>query len=172
MISFTTTILKFDRQGEKTGWTYIIIPAKKAEQLQPGSKRSFRVKGKLDEYAISGVALIPMGGGDFIMALNADLRRAIGKREGAILKVQITVDEVPYQINEAFVDCMADEPAALVYFKSLPLAHQHYFSRWIESAKTVPTKIKRIAQAVSSLSRRMGFPEMIRAKKSEKDLLG
>lgn len=172
MISFTTTILKFDRQGEKTGWTYIIIPAKKAEQLQPGSKRSFRVKGKLDEHAISGVALIPMGGGDFIMALNADLRRAIGKREGAILKVQITVDEVPYQINEAFVDCMADEPAALVYFKSLPLAHQHYFSRWIESAKTVPTKIKRIAQAVSSLSRRMGFPEMIRAKKSEKDLLG
>ncbi len=172
MISFTTTILKFDRQGEKTGWTYIIIPAKKAEQLQPGSKRSFRVKGKLDEHAISGVALIPMGGGDFIMALNADLRRAIGKREGAILKVQITVDEVPYQINEAFVDCMADDPAALVYFKSLPLAHQHYFSRWIESAKTVPTKIKRIAQAVSSLSRRMGFPEMIRAKKSEKDLLG
>lgn len=172
MISFTTTILKFERQGEKTGWTYITIPAKIAEQLQPGSKKSFRVKGKLDEHAINGVALIPMGGGDFIMALNADLRRAIGKKKGAILKVQLAVDEIPYQVNAAFMECLADEPAALLYFKSLALAHQHYFSRWIESAKTEATKIKRIGQAVSGLVRKMGFPEMLRAKKSERDLLG
>ncbi len=165
MISFTATILKFDKQGEKTGWTYITIPAKYAEQLQPGSKKSFRVKGRLDEYPINGVALIPMGGGDFIMALNAYLRKAIGKKKGAILKVQLAVDEIPYQINTLFVECMEDEPGAMTYFKSLPLAHQHYFSKWIESAKTEPTRVKRIAQAVSALGRKMGFPEMLRAQK-------
>lgn len=165
MIIFSTTILKFDQQGEKTGWTYITIPAKIAEQLRPGNKKSFRVKGKLDEHDINGVALIPMGGGDFIMALNADIRRAIGKKKGAIIKVRLAVDEIPYQVNAAFVECMEDEPAALVYFQSLPRAHQHYFSKWIESAKTESTKIKRIAQAVSALARKMGFPEMLRAGK-------
>lgn len=172
MISFTTTILKFDQQGEKTGWTYILIPSKIAEQLQPGSKKSFRVKGMLDDHAINGVALIPMGGGDFIMALNADLRRAIGKRKGALLKVQLAVDKIPYQINAAFMECMSDEPSALLHFKSLPVAHQNYFSKWVESAKTEPTKTKRIAQAVSALAKKMGFPEMLRAKKSERDLWG
>jgi hypothetical protein len=170
MINFTTPILKFGEQGEKTGWTYIVIPAKFAVQLQPDSKKSFRVKGKLDEHPINGVALVPMGGGDYIMALNADLRKALGKKKGAVLAVQLSVDTVPYQINKAFLECMEDEPQSLHYFKSLPLAHQHYFSKWIESAKTEPTKDKRIAQAVSALARKMGYPEMLRAKKSEKDL--
>lgn len=172
MIQFTATILKFGQQGEKTGWTYIAIPAAMAEQLQPGSKKSFRVKGKLDEFAIQGVALVPMGGGDFIMALNAGIRKGIGKKKGAQLKVQLAVDKVPYQINSVFMECMEDEPAALTFFKSLPLAHQNYFSKWIESAKTEPTKIKRIAQAVTALSRKMGFPEMVREKKRDHDLLG
>ena len=44
MIKFTATILKFDKQGEKTGWTYIIIPSEMAQQLYPGNKKSFRVK--------------------------------------------------------------------------------------------------------------------------------
>ncbi|MEP7142199.1 MAG: YdeI/OmpD-associated family protein [Ferruginibacter sp.] len=170
MISFSTTILKFDNQGEKTGWTYIKIPSKIAAQLRPGNKKSFRVKGKLDDHAINGVALLPMGDGDFIMAINADLRRAIGKRKGAILNVQLAVDKIPYQLNAAFMECIADEPAALHHFKSLPKAHQNYFSKWIESAKTEPTKIKRIAQAVSALSLKMGYGEMIRAKKNERDI--
>jgi len=163
--------MKFDGQGEKTGWTYISIPANIAGLLQPDHKKSFRVKGKLDAHSINGVALVPMGGGDYIMALNADLRKALGKRKGATLNVQLTVDTVPYQIDKALLDCLEDEPAALLYFKSLPLAHQHYFSKWIESAKAEPTKVKRITHAVSALARKMGYPEMIRANKSEKDLL-
>lgn len=171
MISFNTTIMKFGGQGEKTGWTYIPIPANIAVQLQPAHKKSFRVKGTLDAHPINGVALVPMGSGDYIMALNADLRKKLGKRKGATLNVQLTLDTVPYQINTSFMECMEDEPAALLYFKSLPLAHQHYFSKWIESAKSEPTQVKRISQAVSALALKMGYPEMIRSKKSEKDLL-
>jgi len=63
MIDFTTTILQFGQQGEKTGWHYIEIPADIAQQLKPGNKKSFRVKGKLDHFSFSGVALLPMGGG-------------------------------------------------------------------------------------------------------------
>ena len=75
MIQFTTTIMQFGQQGEKTGWHYIEIPADIAQKLKPGNKKSFRVKGKLDDFSFSGVALLPMGGGRFIIALNKDLRK-------------------------------------------------------------------------------------------------
>jgi len=172
MIDFTTTILKYGQQGDKTGWTYIVIPAALAIQLQPVGKKSFRVKGKLDNLALNGVALIPMGGGDFMMALNAELRKAIGKTKGASIRVQLSLDIVPYQVNAVFIACLEDEPSALAYFNSLSLSHQHYFSKWIESAKTNSTQVKRITQAVSALALKMGYPEMIRAQKEQRDLPG
>jgi hypothetical protein len=120
MVQFTTTILKFGEQGEKTGWTYIVIPAALAQQLLPGNKKSFRVKGKLDEHPISGMALIPMGEGDFIMALKADLRKAIGKQKGAQLLVKLAIDAKPYEVNGLLMECLQDEPVAKQYFQSLP----------------------------------------------------
>ena len=33
MLSFTANIQKFDKQGEKTGWTYIVVPEKIAEDV-------------------------------------------------------------------------------------------------------------------------------------------
>ncbi len=173
MVQFTATIQQFNQQGEKTGWSYIAIPQKTAQQLKPGNKKSFRVKGKLDDYSITAVALIPMGGGDFIIAFNAAMRKATGKRKGALINVQLQADDKPIQLNKEMMDCLADEPAALAFFKAMAPSHQHYFSKWIESAKTLPTRTKRIARAVSSLARKMDFGEMIRAqKKDNKDLMG
>lgn len=170
MIQFSTVIKQFENQGEKTGWTYIDIPKTIAEKLKPGNKKSFRIKGKLDDYEFRGVALIPMGGGDFIMALNAAIRKSIGKRRGAKLQVQLQADD-DYVIEPApeFQDCLSDEPLAVDYFESLAKSHQRYFINWIDSAKTDPTKIKRIAQAVSALSKRQGFGEMIRALKKDRE---
>ena len=173
MIQFTSTILKFGDQGEKTGWTYIKIPAEKAQQLKPDNKKSFRVKGKLDDYPIESVALIPMGEGDFIMAINATMRKGLKKRKGAMLNIAIEVDDNPILPSADLVDCLKDEPAALAKFNKLPKSHQNYYTRWIESAKTETTKAKRIAQAVTALSRNMDFGEALRAIKQErKDLLG
>lgn len=172
MIRFSTTILRFDKQGEKTGWTYILIPAEKANKLKERNKKSFRVKGKLDNYSITGVALLPMGEGDFIMALNATMRKGIKKGKGDKLDIQIEVDERELELSTEFLDCLADEPKALTYFNSLPKGHRNYFSKWIDSAKTEPTKAKRIAMAINALSKNMGFSEMMRAHKREKEILG
>jgi len=168
MIEFTTTLLQFAEQGEKTGWTYILIPAKLAGKLKPGQKKSFRVKGKLDNYAISSVALIPMGGGDFIMAVNATMRKGIRKRKGDTVKVRIQADDKPLKPSAEFMECLADEPKAIVFFKTLAPSHQLYFSKWIESAKTDPTKTKRIAQAITALSKGFGFGEMIRSLQQDR----
>jgi hypothetical protein len=171
MIQFTATIHKFEKQGEKSGWTYIEIPADIAQQLKPGNKRSFRVKGKLDGFKIAGVTLLPMGGGCFIIAINAAMRKGTGKKEGAMLAVQLEEDKKPYQLNKEFMICLADEPQALQKFNAMPRSFQNYYSKWIESAKTEPTRTKRIATAVSTLAKGMNYSEMIRSLQ-KKDAAG
>src|SRR4051812_20976302 len=166
MVKYATTILKFDKMGEKTGWTYIVVPADIAEELNPGHKQSYRVKGKLDNLKIEAVALLPMGDGSFIIALNADIRKGIAKKVGAKLDVQLAVDNNPDPVSSPeFIECLKDEPAAFEYFHSLPKGHRNYFMKWIESAKTAPTKAKRIAQAVNGLARKWDYPTMIRLNK-------
>ena len=169
MIKFITAILKFDKQGEKTGWTYIEVPAILAEQLKPGCKKSFRVKGKLDGHTIQQVALLPMGEGNFILPLNAVMRKSIGKRKGAQLEVILQLDKSVYELNKELMECLADEPTALDFFLSKPLSFQHYYSKWIESAKTDETKAKRIELAVTSLAQEIEFGEMLRNQRQQKD---
>ena len=168
MIQFTATIKKFDSQGEKTGWTYIEIPAATAKKLNPGNKKGFRVKGKLDEYEYSMIALLPMGGGDFIMALNAAMRKAIKKQKGATVKLKMDVDTNEIKPPEELMECLQDEQEALEYFKSLNKGHQNYFTNWIHSAKTDPTKAKRTAATLNALNKKWDFGQMIRAAKANK----
>jgi hypothetical protein len=156
-VKFTVTIHKFDKQGEKTGWTYFEIPADIAQQLKPGNKKELKVKGKLDNYAINRVSLLPMGGGKFIMPLNTAMRRATGKKAGAMLNVQLEADNSEFVFNTDFMDCLADDPAATQFFQSLPGSHQRYFSKWIDSAKTEPTRTKRIAMAINALAKKWGY---------------
>jgi len=168
MVKYTATMLKFDKQGEKTGWTYIVIPEDIAQQLKPGNRKSFRVKGKLDKHPVEAVALMPMGDGSFIMAVNAEMRKAIAKRAGAQLVVQIEEDDNPDPVSSPeLMACLEDEPDALTFFNSLAKGHRNYFMKWIESAKTEPTKAKRIAQAVTALARKQDYPTMMRANKGK-----
>ena len=169
MVQFTATIKKFDNQGEKTGWTYIEIPAALARKLNPDNKKGFRVKGKLDNYEYSMIALLPMGGGDFIMALNATMRRRIKKQKGANVQVKMEVDTNEIKPPDELMECLEDEPEALEYFNSLTKGHQNYFTNWINSAKTDPTKAKRIAATLNALNRRWNFGQMVRAIKKMND---
>jgi Uncharacterized protein conserved in bacteria len=169
MVRFTTTLLQFQQMAEKTGWTYIEVPAEVAQKLKPGNKKAFRVKGKLDNYPIKSVAILPMGGGSFILAVNATMRKGIGKGKGAQVKVALEVDNDEIPMDAEFMECLQDEPEALAFFNSLPKGHRLYFSRWIESAKTAPTKAKRIAMALNGLSKGLGFGDMMRAEKAKKD---
>lgn len=168
MPQFSTTILRFDEMGEKTGWTYIEVPADIAQQLKPNNKQPFRVKGRLDKFPIAAIALMPMGGGGFIMPLNATIRKGIGKGKGATLVVTIEVDNDPLPLNAELMECLADEPEALAFFNTLASSHRLYFSKWIDSAKTEPTKTKRIAQALNALSQKQPFNIMLREQKANK----
>jgi hypothetical protein len=169
MIQFNATIEKFGKLGEKTGWTYILIPAALAQELNPGNKKSFRVKGKLDDWVFKQLALIPMGEGDFILALNAEIRKQIKKNKGARLSVQMAIDKSDVELSPNLMECLEDDPLAKAYFNKIPGSHQKYYSRWIESAKTDETKAKRIALALKALGRQMDYGSMIREDKAERE---
>src|SRR5437868_3887889 len=131
MVHFTATIKKFSEQGEKTGWTYIIVPENIAQQMISGNKKGFRVKGALDQYEFEKMSLLPFGNGDFILPLKATIRKAIGKAQGATVNVAMGVDENPIKPPTEFIECLADEPNALEYFNQLPMSHRNYFINYI-----------------------------------------
>ena len=168
MIAFNTIILQFEQQGEKTGWNYIELPADLAQQLKPGNKRSFRVKGMLDAVAISGMAAMPMGEGAFILALNVDVRRAIHKNAGAMLSVKLEEDkEYKVMMPEDLQECFDFEPDALTQFNTLAKSHRDYFIKWIDSAKTQPTREKRIVNTINAMLRKWDYGTMIREMRKE-----
>lgn len=165
MIKFSTVIQRFDKQGEKTGWTYIEISQAQAQKINPGVKVGYRVKGKLDRFSIEKTALLPMGEGRFILPLKADIRKAIGKRQGDRLKVEMELDQRQIEPSSDFMKCLKEDAEALKFFKTLPGSHQRYFSKWIDDAKTMNTKTKRIVMALTAFSRKQGFSEMMRENK-------
>ena len=163
MVEFSAMMLQFAEQGEKTGWTYIDIPADIAQQLKPGNKKSFRVKGKLDSLPVQGMALMPMGDGNFILALKAEVRKALHKNAGAVLYAKLEEDtdykvEIPADLQE----CFKFEPDTWVFFNSLPKSHRDYFIKWIESAKTSETRAKRIVNTVNAMLRQWPYNVMMR----------
>lgn len=170
MLHFTATIVKFGDKGEKTGWTYIAITSDLAYCLKPATKKTFRVKGYLDDYYFEGLSLVPMGNGNFIMPLNAIIRKGIKKGKGASIAVRLQVDTNPVMPPPEFIECLEDEPEAVTNFFKLAKSHQNYFIKWITAAKGEATKAKRIAQAVTALANGKRFDEMIRMnKKQESD---
>lgn len=167
MVRFNAEIRKFQQQGEKTGWTYVLIPAELAEQLDPGNRKSFRVKGRLDQLSVSALAILPMGEGNFILPLNGDMRKKLRKGKGEILQLELARDNNPDPVPmpDDLAECLADEPGAKAFFYQMPGSHQRYYIKWINSAKTEQTRVKRIAQAVNGLAQKHLYGEMIRSLK-------
>ncbi len=168
MITFKGVIEKYGQNGEKSGWSYVFIPAELAEQLSPGTRKSFRVKGKVDSTAISQLALWPVGEGNFILPLNANLLKTIDKRKGAEVKLSIEADRSTFELNEDLLDCLREDEKALSAFDKLNPSEKKYFSQWVSSAKTDATKSKRIVHILQSMHLGLRFAEAMRALKVNK----
>jgi hypothetical protein len=167
MITFKAEIERFASMGEKTGWSYLFIPAALSNELNPGCKVSYRLKGLLDALPISGIGIIPMGGGDFIMALKASLRKQLKKEAGAEVNVQLELDttfkiELPLEMEL----CLDDDERCKANFLKLPKSHQNYYINWFNSAKTEPTRIKRLTAIMKAMEDQLTFSEMMRANKA------
>src|ERR1700744_2696561 len=160
---------QFAEQGEKTGWTYVYIPVDIALQLKPDNKKSFRVRGMLDSVPVSGMALLPMGEGNFIIALKAEVRKKIRKEAGAMLQLTLEEDtDYKVEIPDDLLECFEfEEPSAFEFFNSLPKSHRDYFIKWIEGAKTSETRAKRIVNTVNAAVHKWTYNVMIREMRKD-----
>lgn len=163
-IKFEAILEKFDKKGEKSGWTYIYIFSELAKKLNKANKKSFYIKGKIDKVPVKHLCLIPMGEGDYILPVNNELRKKLGKSKGMSVQIEFEKDDSEYAMDIDFLSCLSEESVAKQFFETLTPSHQKYFSKWIESAKTIDTKSKRIARSINALKRKMGYPEMLREK--------
>ena len=109
-----------------------------------------------------------MGEGDFIISINAQIRKGIRKEEGALVTLNLEEDTDELPQSEELMMCLEDEPKALEMFLKLPKSHQTYYLKWIDSAKTIETKTKRITMTIQGMLMGMTYPEML---KYYKDLL-
>lgn len=156
MVDFTALISKIDKKG---GWNYIIVPKKYVQRLKPGTKASFRVKGTLDKHPIEKTSLLPLRDGNFMLPINAPIRKATGKQAGDKLKISIAPDDRKLMLSKDLLECLKDDREAMKFFKSLSPYNQHYFSKWVEDAKTAHTKTRRLLTCVRAFSQKLNYQE-------------
>lgn len=162
MINFEAIVERTWKEGEKYGWTYVILPAALAQQLNPGVKTIYRVKGRIGTYECRQVAVLPCGAGNYMLPLNADLRKKIGCGEGETLSLVLEVDREELPLSAELLEALTYDIAARRFFLSLNKSHQRYYSNWIDSAKTFETKSRRLTMAVEGCAREMDFAAMTR----------
>jgi len=167
MPSFKSIIQKFANKGEKTGWTYIDIPKDIILKLKLKNKIGFRIKGVMDDVKFIRLSTYPIGGGDYIIAINGELRKKLGKKEGAMVSIKFELDENSPPESKELLACLKEDPIALKQFNSLLRSHQNYHHHYITSAKGAETKAGRIVNVINALYKKQNFGEMIRSLKKQ-----
>ena len=94
------------------------------------------------------------------------MRKATGKKAGDKIDVVMELDERRPRLSRQLLQCLKEDPMASKFFTTLSPYMQSFYSAWIESAKTIPTKTRRLATVVNSLAQRHNYPEMMKAYKN------
>jgi hypothetical protein len=172
MIEFAATIRRYAENGDKTGWYLLDVPADLATELQPGSRKAFRVKGTLDKHSIAQVTLLPGGEGAYILPFNGAMRKATGKGEGAQIILRLEADASEVGLPDELAAGLAIDDQALAFFEALPKSHQRYWIKWVDAVKGAATRETRAAKATAALAKGQGFSEMFHEEKALKEAIG
>lgn len=171
MVVFQAELLRSEEQGTAMlGWIYVDVPLAVAQQIKPDYRQVYRVKGIIDGHLFSGLALMPKGEGDYILAVNGSMRKVLKKGEGDVIFLQLEEDtafriDIPADLEI----CLSDSDLDLMSrFMALPKSHRNYFIKYINEAKTEPTRTKRIAMTVEAMELGLDFGAMIRLDKAKR----
>jgi hypothetical protein len=140
-----------ERFQGKGGWTFARIP-----EILQNKNTPFgwvRVRGTIDNFEIRSYNLQPMGNGNLFLAVKAEIRKAVNKREGDHVHITLFADNSPTEIPEEFKLCLLNEPNAYETFLSYTNGEQKTFIEWIYSAKADSTKVERITKVIDKIER-------------------
>ncbi len=169
MYTFTVILDRFANKGEKTGWTIAHMPDAVYKKFKRPDKKEFRVKGFIDDVAVDKLVVYPIGGGRFIIALNAALRKKLGKEAGDKVAFKLELDAAGGLRSPEMIEALKEDGVAWMAFQALNVSHQNYFHRYVATAKRADTKAGRIVETILALHKGLNFGEMIRAQKQNKN---
>ncbi|HEY6282573.1 MAG TPA: YdeI/OmpD-associated family protein [Nitrososphaerales archaeon] len=142
--SFKTTLVRPEGVGT---WTFAPIPVDLVKQT--GIKARLRVKGTIDAIPFKGT-LLPSGSGRHFVVVRRKVRDKIGKNAGDVVKVEFDLDASPANVSipRDFASALASRPGAKAEFEAVAPSHKKAYVTWIETAKALETRDRRIAKAV------------------------
>jgi len=97
-------------------------------------------------------------GGEFLVGLNRQVRKAAGVQAGDPVDVTLELDREPREVElpTDLAEALAAEAETEAKFQSLAFTHRKEYARWVADAKREETRQRRVQQAL----------EMIRAGKT------
>ncbi|KGO94975.1 DUF1905 domain-containing protein [Flavobacterium subsaxonicum] len=144
---------QLERFPGKGGWTYISLPEIPKDKEAPFGL--VKVHGTINGYDISGCTLMPYVNGNLLMAVKAEIRKAIGKEEGDYVHVTLYHDTSVFEIPDVFKLRLQQEPGAYEAFLRHKKWEQKMCVQWIYSAKRPETTNERIIKTLFRLRNRL-----------------
>lgn len=134
-----------------TGDLLVVMPFS-VEELY-GTKEELLVHTAIEGFPYRG-ELLPIGDGYHGLIIPREVRRAVGKTVGDVLRVRLSRDLAERVINmpEDLATALAAEAAALKFFKTLTKLEQRSYVRYLKGAKNPETRAKRLTETVYRLS--------------------
>jgi hypothetical protein len=140
------TLRKMQMKG---GWTYVELP-----NIPMDLKQYYGwipVKGTIDTFEIKQFKLMPMKNGNMFMPINAQIRKKIKKEEGDLVQITLHFDGSPLLIPDEFLVCLLESPKAHSVFQSFSETSKKHYVDWIYEAKSLETRVNRIAKTIEKL---------------------
>ena len=134
----------------RTGDVFVVAPFSVAEVY--GTKDELPVQTAIDGFPYQG-ELTPLGDGYHALVVPREVRRAVGKTIGDVLRVALRHDlaERVIAMPEDLAAALAEAPAAQTFFKSLEKPEQRAYVRYLKGAKTPEIRAKRLTETVYRL---------------------
>jgi hypothetical protein len=133
----------------KGGWTYAVIPGVR-EKLK--SKSGWiRVDAVIEGHDVGQVTLVPMKDKNSFMPFKAEIRKKIKREAGDTVRIVLYDVDRSLTLPEDFLLCLKSEPKALETFRSLTDHQKRTLIKNITAARTVETRVKKMAEAINGL---------------------
>jgi hypothetical protein len=143
------------KKATKGGWHFVLI---RGIPIQHRNKQGLiRVRGTVDSYELKQFNLLPVKTGEMMLVLNAQLRKAISKKEGERVHVKLFLDASKVKIPEDIRDSLLQSVEAWQFFETLTESNKKYYIDWVQEAKSVDTKVTRIVKMIRQLEHRKKF---------------
>ena len=134
-----------------TGDVFVVVPFSVAEVY--GTKEELPVQTAIEGFPYQG-ELTPLGDGYHALVVPREVRRAVGKTVGDVLRVALLHDlnERVVKLPDDLSAGLTENAAASTFFKSLTKLEQRSYVRYLKGAKTAEIRAKRLTETLYRLS--------------------